>query len=184
MSSPLDVPLQQGFLTHLDPRDTMMLYRVLCGAEVLTGKCRSCWVDRVSSDEAGRPSHAKGLDPIHRQHTTDRCHLSLCTGDEWGLFSASFPSESFCLLCTAQKRVHQEPTPSSRFRGEYCEYSNILKELAYLIYKDEKIRDYIFSDLGEHPPSLSTYWKFISKRYRGGILGLYVVLDGLFRIAL
>jgi hypothetical protein len=59
-------------------------------------------------------------------------------------------------------------------------------ELTFLIYKHEKMRDYILAGLGDHPDplSLSAYWKLISKRNRGGILGLYWVLDGLFRIAL
>jgi hypothetical protein len=181
---PLEVALRRSFLTHLDPRDTMMLYRVLCGAEALTGRCRSCWIDRISSDEAGKPSHIKGLDPRHRQHATEHCRLRICDGQEWELFSAVFPRDSFCLLCTAQKRVHEEPTLLLRFRGKQCEYSDILKQLTYLVYKDEKMRDYILGELGQHPLSLSAYWRFISERYRGGILGLYLILNGLFRLVL
>jgi hypothetical protein len=53
-----------------------------------------------------------------------------------------------------------------------------LKELVFILYKDEALRQKIFTKLGTaQPSSLTLYQRFIGKRRGDGILGAYEVVN-------
>jgi hypothetical protein len=52
-----------------------------------------------------------------------------------------------------------------------------LKELVYILYQEEALREKIFTRLGvAGPSSLPLYQRFIGKKRHGGILGAYEVV--------
>jgi len=72
---------------------------------------------------------------------------------------------------------HEVPPRGERYNGDLCEYPDVLKELAYIIYKNERVRAAVFAKLGHADPStLALYWRFIGKISPGGLLGVYEVL--------
>jgi hypothetical protein len=59
-----------------------------------------------------------------------------------------------------------------------CEYPDVLKEVAFILYSDKALREKIFAHLGIGPPStMFLYKRYITKRQSGGILGVYRVID-------
>jgi hypothetical protein len=91
-----------------------------------------------------------------------------------------FPRGLACYLCFAPYGPpfnHEVPGPGTRYKGEYCDYPDVLKELTYVVYQNKETREAIFAKLGHPTPAtLTSYWRFIGKTYSGGLLGLYEVL--------
>ena len=141
--------------------------RILHLAEEVNGQCRVCWVN----GEVGQV------------HFTYRCDSGICSGNDWKLFKAKthFPRGLACFLCFAPFGPpfnHEMPTSGSKYKAELCDYPDLLKELTYIVYQNQAIRNAIFATLGHPPPStLVTYWRFLGKRHAGGLLGVYAVLD-------
>ena len=72
---------------------------------------------------------------------------------------------------------HPAPTPGERYNGDLCEYPDILKELAFIIYHEATLRAAVFAALGVSTPLTMQSYKFFLRKLRpGGILGLYDVL--------
>jgi hypothetical protein len=98
------------------------------------------------------------------------------------LFKAhqSFPRGTVCFLCFAPFGPpfnHDIPPPGTRNTGNLCEYPDVLKELAYIIYKETQVKNVVFTKLGAPvPTTLHSYKRFIGKKCGGGLLGLYKVM--------
>jgi hypothetical protein len=91
-----------------------------------------------------------------------------------------FPSGVACFLCFAPYGPpfnHEFPRPGTRYKGEFCDYPDVLKELTYVIYQNKRAREAVFVKLGHPvPTTLTLYWRFLGKRRGGDLLGLYEVL--------
>jgi hypothetical protein len=75
------------------------------------------------------------------------------------------------LHSTTRRRLQVQST-------ELCDYPDLLKELTYILYQKQTIRNAIFNTLAHPPPTtLVTYWRFLGKKQAGGLLGVYEVLD-------
>jgi hypothetical protein len=58
-----------------------------------------------------------------------------------------------------------------------CDYPDVIKELVYIVYRDEGLRNRVFSKLGHSTPgNLILYNRYIGKK-SGGTFGAYNVLD-------
>jgi len=113
---------------------------------------------------------------------TYHCHTGVCSGGGWKSFKLQtrFPSGTVCYLCFAPYGApfnHEVPPAGSRYKGELCDFPHVLKELAYIIYQHQDVRNTVFARLA-HPAPVTTasYWRFISRRRPGGLLGLYEVI--------
>jgi hypothetical protein len=142
------------------------LERIASLAGELVGQCRICWVN-------GK---------LGRGHFTYRCKTGICSTNEWKTFKAqtTFPSGVVCFLCFGLYGPpfnHEMPAPGSRYKGDLCDYPDVLKELTFILYKKTAIRNAIFARLGHPSPSSTmSYWRFLGRRYAGGLLGVYEVL--------
>ena len=91
-----------------------------------------------------------------------------------------FPSGVACFLCFAPYGPpfnHEVPRAGTRYKGEFCDYSDVLKEMTYIVYQNRRAREAIFARLDHPAPTtLISYWRFLGKRRAGGLLGLYEVL--------
>jgi hypothetical protein len=72
------------------------------------------------------------------------------------LFKAKthFPRGLACFLCFAPYGPpfnHETPPAGLKYRGELCDYPDLLKELTYILYQKQTIRNAIFNTLA-HPP--------------------------------
>jgi hypothetical protein len=88
-----------------------------------------------------------------------------------------FPNGIACFLCFAPYGPpfnHEIPPSGIRYKGTLCDYPDCLKELAYMIYGNEQVRDAVFTRLGRPvPATLTSYWRFIGAAPTGGLLGVY-----------
>jgi hypothetical protein len=83
----------------------------------------------------------------------------------------------FCLAPYASPFNHARPIPKEKPSALLCDYPDVIKELAYLVYRDEALRTKIFSKLGHSiPETVGVYQRYIGKK-RGGTFGAYNVLD-------
>lgn len=143
------------------------LQRIAHLAKELDGQCSVCWVNGE----------------VQRAHHPGSCDSRVCTGNGWRSFKAkiNFPSGLICPLCLALYGPpfnHRKPLPGSRYIGEFCDYTDILKKLAYTVYRKQEIRKAIFDKLGHSTPStVASYRRFVGKKSAGGLLGVYQVLD-------
>jgi hypothetical protein len=72
---------------------------------------------------------------------------------------------------------HAQPLPGEQRSPNHCDYPDVLKELAYILYARRPLREQIFARLGVATPStLEVYKKYIAKRQDGGIFGAYNVI--------
>jgi hypothetical protein len=146
---------------------TAIMERILRLAGELEGQCRVCWAE----GKAGR------------MHFSYRCDSGICSGNGWKLFKAktAFPSGLVCFLCFTTYGPpfnHEVPPPGVKYKGQLCDYSDGLKELAYVIYHSEAKRNAVFARLGHTvPATLVSYWRFIGRKQASGLLGLYEVLS-------
>jgi hypothetical protein len=140
--------------------------RILHLAQELAGQCCVCWVNG----------------DVGKAHFTYRCASNICSGNEWRSFKSKihFPCGLVCFLCFAPYEPpfnHEAPPAGSRYQGELCEYPDVLKELTYVLYQNQALRNAIFAKLGQSvPTSLVSYWRFIGKQGKSGLLGVYEVL--------
>ena len=143
------------------------MQRILHLAEEADGQCRICWVNGQ----------------VGQAHFTYRCDSGICSGNDWKLFKAKtrLPHGVACFLCFAPYGPpfnHEVPPAGSKYKAELCDYPDVLKELTYVLYRKQAIRNAIFTRLGHTPPStLVMYWRFLGKKRAGGLLGVYEVLD-------
>lgn len=144
-----------------------VLHRVLAVAQEATDQCRVCWVSREKS----------------RPHATFRCPTRICSSREWQVFKSDlrFPPGAVCYFCLAPYGPpfnHARAAPGVRQSPELCEYPDVLKELVYIIYQDEVLREKVFSTLGVNAPStLYLYKRYITKEQDEGIFGAYKVVN-------
>ena len=107
----------------------------------------------------------------------------MCSGQEWQKFKADlqFPKNVICYFCLALygPPFNHPVAPLGKKRSpELCEYPDVLKEVAFILYSDKALREKIFAHLGIAPPnSLFLYKRYITKVHHGGILGVYKVID-------
>ena len=145
----------------------VLLQRIFEMMQNAADECRICWVLRQTS----------------RPHATFRCHTKICSGREWQTFKADlqFPKDVICYFCLALYGPpfnHPTAPPGTKRSPELCEYPDVLKEVAFILYSDERLRKKIFAHLGVAPPStLFLYKRYITKRQSGGILGIYRAID-------
>ena len=143
------------------------LQRIAYLARELDGQCSVCWVNGE----------------VQRAHHPGSCNSRVCTGNGWRSFKAKikFPSGLICPLCLALYGPpfnHRKPLPGARYMGEFCDYADNLKKLAYTVYRKQEIRNAIFDKLGRSTPStVASYRRFVGKKSAEGLLGVYQVLD-------
>jgi hypothetical protein len=141
-----------------------LLQRILTAVEDMVDQCRVCWV----SKEVSQP------------HFTYRCHTKACSGIEWKAFKSElrFPPGVLCFFCFASFDPPFNHERAPRQTPVMCKYPDALKELVYLLYHDESLREKVFSKLGiSKPTSLQLYKQYITKMQVGGIIGVYKVID-------
>jgi hypothetical protein len=144
------------------------LGRILAAVKEIVGECRICWVQRETTK---------------RPHRTFRCSTGICSGNNWGRFKVGlqFPKNVVCYFCLSPYGTlfgHTRASAGARQTSDLCEYPDVLKELVYILYQDEGLREKIFMRLGvAGPSSLSLYQRFIGKRRQGEILGAYEVVN-------
>lgn len=142
------------------------LERLMALAGDLLYQCRICWFRQ----EVSKP------------HVTYLCHTKVCSGVQWKMFKSQqqFPRGEVCFLCYATygPPFSHDPAPQGdRYKGQDCEYPDVLKELSYIVYQDSRVRDLVFAELGDPSPlNMASYKRYIGKRQKGGLLGLYRVL--------
>lgn len=141
------------------------LHRILEMVESIVDQCRICWVRKE----------------VIRPHGTFRCPTRICSGNEWQSFRVNipFPRGVVCYFCFALYGPpfnHARALPGTKQTADLCEYPDVLKELAYVLYQDRSLRERIFTRLGVTSPStLYKYKQFVGKGY-GGSLGVYKVI--------
>jgi hypothetical protein len=144
-----------------------VMQRILRLAGELDGQCRACWVNG----------------DVGRMHYTYRCDTGICSGSGWRVFKAktTFPPGLACFLCFATYGPpfnHEVPQTGSKYKGELCDYPDLLKELVYILFHSEVRRNAIFARLGHSAPTtIVSYWRFIGKKQASGLLGVYEVLS-------
>ena len=138
----------------------------------MMNECRICWVNRV----------------VTRPHATYRCTKKTLAHREWQLFKTDlrFPKGILCFFCLAPYGPpfdHRRPSMGEKQTPELCDYPDALKELVYIIYQETSLREKVFAQLGVVAPSnLYLYKRFITKLSRGGLLGVYKVVDAYLRV--
>lgn len=143
------------------------LRRILCAVQKISDECRICWLHRETT----------------RPHLTFRCPKRICSSNDWNRFKIGlrFPKDTVCYFCLAPYAApfnHARPSLGTRPSPDDCEYPDVLKELAYILYQDDPLRRKIFSKLGiSEPLTLQLYQRFIGKRQQDGILGAYEVVN-------
>jgi hypothetical protein len=149
-----------------DVQNEVKLSRILSVAQEVVLECRICWVRRTRS----------------APHTTFRCSTRICSGGDWSRFKSNirFPSGKVCYYCFAPFSApfsHTRAPANERQSPALCDYPDVLKELAYIIYQDMSLRQSVFAKLGHPVPSnLNEYRQFITGRQSGGIFGVYEVI--------
>ena len=144
------------------------LGRILTAVQEIVGECRICWVQRETTR--------------HPPHTF-KCPTGICSGSNWGRFKVGlqFPKNVVCYFCLSPYGPpfdHTRASAGTQQTSDLCEYPDVLKELVYILYQDEVLREKIFARLGvDGPSSLSLYQRFIGKRRHGGIFGAYEVVN-------
>jgi hypothetical protein len=144
------------------------LGRIMAAVQEIVGECRICWVQRETT---------------RRPHRTFKCPTGICSGSNWGRFKVGlqFPKNVVCYFCLSPYGPpfdHTRASAGTQQTSDLCEYPDVLKELVYILYQDEALREKIFAKLGAAGPSgLSLYQRFIGKRRHGGIFGAYEVVN-------
>lgn len=153
-------------LSSFRDNEHQKLSRILAAVQDVVDRCRICWVRR----EQKRP------------HLTFKCPTKICSSNDWQTFKTSlqFPKNTICYFCLcpyAPPFNHEQAPPGTQpSPGELCEYPDVLKELAYILYQDQSLRKQIFTKLGVAPPSsLYLYKRFIAKRREGNFWAYEVI---------
>jgi len=72
---------------------------------------------------------------------------------------------------------HAPPPPGVRRTADLCDYPDVLKELSYILYANQSLRQKVFGRLGHAmPQTLEEYKRHISSRQNGGTFGAYNVI--------
>ena len=72
----------------------------------------------------------------------------------------------------------QEAASAVQVHGDLCDYGDILKKLAYNVYRKQEIRNAIFDKLGHSTPStVASYRRFVRKEERWRVTVAQEVLD-------
>jgi hypothetical protein len=143
------------------------LCRILSVVQSITNSCRICWVNR----EVSRP------------HSTFHCPTRICSGSEWKTFKSDLQFSRgivcyFCLALYGPPFNHVRAPLGTRQTPALCEYPDVLKELAYILFQDQSLREKVFAKLDHPPPStMSLYKRYIVKPQDGGILGTYNAIN-------
>jgi len=152
-----------------DPGDNgdQKLRRILTMVEDWADQCSVCWARRDSL----------------RPHSTWRCPTKLCSTQGWKDFKANlqFTKGTVCYFCLCPYGPpfnHRRAPPNAKQTADYCDHSDVLKQLIYVLYRDKSLRSQVFTKLGVAEPSgMYLYKKFISQKQRGDILGVYLVIN-------
>jgi hypothetical protein len=142
----------------------LKLTRILSVVQEVKDQCRICWVNGTT-----------------RSHSTYRCFSQASRGG-WELFKRGLLFEAgevcfFCLAPYCPPFNHAQPSPGTPRSHKLCEYRDVLKELVYILYENQPLRQRIFARLGDTmPSSLIRYQRYISEK-EGGIFGAYNVVD-------
>ena len=140
---------------------------ILAIAENIADQCRVCWVNKK----------------VARPHPTYRCPSGICTTQDWKAFKSDlpFPGGVLCYYCLAlfdPPFNHKRAPRGTKQTPELCEHPDVLKELTYILYENQPLRERIFTKLGLTLPSnMYQYKRFIAKRQGGGIYGAYSVIS-------
>jgi hypothetical protein len=164
-SSSLQTTSSSSSLVWTDDVDALF-ERICVLMRDVADECRICWVLREKSSP----------------HATFRCRTKMCSGRHWQTFKADlqFPKNVICYFCLALYGPpfnHPTPPPGTKRSPDLCEYPDVLKEVAFILYSDEPLRNKIFAHLGIAPPSsMFLYKRYITKKQNGGVLGVYRVI--------
>jgi hypothetical protein len=142
--------------------------RVLSLVLDVTGRCPLCYVRGVKPDV----------------HWAYRCPSKLCGSSQtWTTFKTGLRlGPSVCPRCALPYDApcnHPPPPPGQNTPSTKCDYNDILKEIAFVIYVDVGIREGVFVELGIPPPqSVAHYrhWLGGVNRKHGGVLNFIELL--------
>ncbi|KAL6297748.1 hypothetical protein BKA93DRAFT_831284 [Sparassis latifolia] len=168
---PSSVSASPADLHQLSPADgtsldEVKLKRILHLAQEINSQCRACWF----------------RNEVNRPHYTFGCAHNVCKGAEWKAYKSrlSFPPNYVCYFCFAPFCApfnHRRPQRGATATALYCDYPDALKDLSYMIYKDESAKSAVFERLGQPAPTtVALYKNFICTRTDSGLLGLYELL--------
>jgi hypothetical protein len=144
----------------------LKLTRILSVVREVNNKCRICWVNRTRTST----------------HPTYRCISPASRKGGWELFKKGLLFEAgqvcfFCLAPYCPPFNHAQPSPGTPRSHKLCQYRDVLKELVYILYENQPLRQKIFARLGDTmPSSLGRYQQYISEK-KGGIFGAYNVIN-------
>ncbi len=72
---------------------------------------------------------------------------------------------------------HGQPPTGVRRTADLCDYPDVLKELSYILYAKQSLREKVFGHLGRTmPQNLVAYKRYIASRPNGGTFGAYNVI--------
>jgi hypothetical protein len=140
---------------------------ILETVKTIADVCRICWVRKEVSP------------PHHTYH----CPTRVCKGTNWEAFRSGirFPGGILCYFCFVPYCPpfdHKRAPPGTKNSSRFCDYPDVIKELAYILYQDTTIRTKIFNKLEISPPSTpSGYKAFLAKRRSGGTFGIFEVVN-------
>jgi hypothetical protein len=84
----------------------------------------------------------------------------------------------FCLVPFGPPFHHQRASRGSKQTPDLCAYPDALKELAFIIYKDQTIREKVFAELGvPAPSSLHGYKQCLTAAQARQLPALYKIID-------
>ena len=138
----------------------------------MVDECRVCWANRE----------------VKRPHHTYRCPTKMLSERAWEVFKADlrFPSGVLCYFCLipyGPPFLHARAPLGSQATPELCDFPDALKELAYVLYRDESLRGKVFAKLGvAEPSSLYLYKRYITRSSKKSLLGVYQVIDAFLRV--
>lgn len=150
-----------------DGNSNLKLTRILSVTQELNNECRICWV--------------KNGKTTSRSHRSYRC-FSKISRTAWDSFKKGFLFQpgQVCFYCLAPYDYpfnHARPPSGVPRSATLCDYPDVLKEVVYLLYENQSLRQEIFARLGDTmPPTLQCYQRYISVK-KGGTLGAYNVIN-------
>ena len=93
-----------------------------------------------------------------------------------GLLSRN--QQSYCCFTTFDPPFNHAWAQHGVCQADLCGYSDILKELVYILFQDQSLWEKIFSQLGlPSPDTLSLYKQYIMKAKDGELIDTYKFVD-------
>jgi hypothetical protein len=97
-----------------------------------------------------------------------------------------FPSGVLCFYCLVPYEApfyHERAPKGSKQTPTQCEYPDALKELVYIIYENQALRQKVFAKLGVTEPTvLHRYIQYLTAVGNGQLPAVYKIIDACLRV--